>query len=67
MQCLQTVTRVVREGQQVEDKDLLATVCRTMAEGLTVYVFGGGENQGGQGRQRMVDLTRAAKSALVGS
>ncbi|MEJ7650370.1 MAG: hypothetical protein WKF57_15260 [Nakamurella sp.] len=66
-QCLQTVTQVVTTGKQVLDDDLLTTVCRTTAAGLTVYVFGGGGNPGTSGKQRMVDLTRAAKSALVGS
>lgn len=67
VQCLQTVTQVVRTGDEVQDDDLLTTVCRTTAEGLTVYVFGGGGNRGAQGMQQMVDLARAARSTVVGS
>lgn len=67
VQCLQTVNRTVTEGSEVKDEDLLATVCRTTSAGLTVYVFGGGGNEGSQGRQRMVDLARAARSAITGS
>ena len=67
VQCLQTVTQVVKEGDQIEDDDLLTTVCRTTSTGLTVYVFGGGGTTGTQGKQLMVDLTRAARSSIAGS
>lgn len=67
VQCLQTVTQVVTKGKQVQDDDLLTTVCRTTAAGLTVYVFGGGGNPGTPGKERMVDLARAVRGAVVGS